>query len=222
MASLVAVKKMPLAETIFGWWRTDKISNSFWVSTRFCFLLLINLTATSSPLRICWQRRTTEKRPRPTILWVKKLYISQKKIRIIFRDENVPSSSSSIYWRSKSLCQKLSRFDLELWLGKWRSFVWWDNKWPVEDAGGSSRGILRGEEGVLNSLSSPSSPIWKKFSLPFHQFLLGELFFTICSYLNSYSKAVAFTRQKSSNIALLLMNFALKNFAGWGFFLILK
>ena len=73
---------------MFGWFKIDRISNSFCVSSLDCFRRLMNLTATSFPLRISWQRRTTENRPRP-------------------------SSSSSMYRRSKSRCQHASRLEVE-------------------------------------------------------------------------------------------------------------
>ena len=88
IASLVAVRNSPVAEIMFGWFKIDRISNSFCVSSLDCFRRLMNLTATSFPLRISWQRRTTENRPRP-------------------------SSSSSMYRRSKSRCQHASRLEVE-------------------------------------------------------------------------------------------------------------
>lgn len=67
IASLDGVANIPATATIFVCRTRARILCSRRVCSRVRLRLFRNFTATSRPVKISWQRRTTEKRPRPTL-----------------------------------------------------------------------------------------------------------------------------------------------------------
>ena len=87
IASLDGVANIPATATIFVCRTRARILCSRRVCSRVRLRLFRNFTATSRPVKISWQRRTTENRPRPTFKNNLLIYIFPLWARAFFSSE---------------------------------------------------------------------------------------------------------------------------------------